>query len=141
MAIERVYEVQLRWANLYAQPSTFSAVQRRLGRSRRLVGHVVRNSWVQCAGGGYVRLTAVRDLGVADVNEIAWTAYLDTLPADERERAQHIMARIQFVINSDRNRTLDDVQRLERKVDVLQREIVALNTRLDEQARERAVGE
>ena len=75
------------------------------------------------------------------MNDVAWLAYLDTVPPQHRALAQHVMERIQFVINSDRNRTLDELQRIERRLELVQREIVALNTRLDEQAQARAVGE
>jgi len=72
-----------------------------------------------------------------------WIAYLGTLPPQHRELAQHMMIRIQSIINCDRVETLDLIQRLEELLTLVQCEIEALNVRMDEWdgSRSRAVGE
>lgn len=67
VATDHIYEIRLRWANIHTQPSTFSAGPRRLGRGKRFVGRAMGKTWVQKAGGGYIRRAAVRDLGEYDV--------------------------------------------------------------------------
>lgn len=74
------------------------------------------------------------------MNDHAWMAYLDTLPPDLSDLAQHVLERVNTVLNRDRSLTLDEAQRIERRLEVLQRHIEAIDVRLDEQPREREVG-
>lgn len=65
------------------------------------------------------------------MNNADWLAYLDTLPPDHRDLAQKIMARIQTIINSDRMKFIDEVQRAERRSDANANRITDLTIRLD----------
>lgn len=65
------------------------------------------------------------------MNESAWLAYLDTLPPDHRALAQKIMDRVQTILNSDRTKSLDDIQRAERRSDANAHRITDLTLRLD----------
>jgi hypothetical protein len=48
-----------------------------------------------------------------------WMAFLDTLPPDLRTIAQRLLERFETVLERDRSRALEEMQRLERKVDGL----------------------
>ncbi len=132
MAPNRIYEVCQRRVFVYTEPSTFSAVLSRLGRGRRFVGRVVRTSWVQRDGSGYVRLVAVRDLGVADVSSTEYIAFLDALTPRERFVVQGILAQISHLLNNDRVITIEDVQGLEDRASNQQRQIKADELRQDD---------
>lgn len=69
------------------------------------------------------------------MNQEAWLRFLDTLPVTLRDALQMVMQRVDFVILSYANRQIDDVQRLERKVDRLAAIIEELRPH------ERAIGE
>lgn len=71
------------------------------------------------------------------MNQEAWLRFLDTLPKRLRDALQIVMQRVDFVILSYANRHIDEIQRLERKVDRLEQK---LNDR-DVADRVRAVGE
>jgi len=69
------------------------------------------------------------------MNQEAWLRFLDTLPVRLRDALQIVMQRVDFVILSYANRHIDEIQRLERKVD-------RLTAIIDElRPTERAVGE
>lgn len=72
------------------------------------------------------------------MNDSAWLAFLDTLPPDHKELAQKLMARIQTIINSDRRKVLDDVQRAERRSDRNAARINETELRLDHYEQQRA---
>lgn len=65
------------------------------------------------------------------MNNSAWLAFLDTLTPEHRALAQKIMDRIQTVMNSDRSKTFDDIQRGERRADGNAKKIDELHLRLD----------
>lgn len=69
------------------------------------------------------------------MNQEAWLRFLDTIPVKLRDALQMVMQRVDFVILSYANRQIDDVQRLERKVDRL----IAIVDEL--RLKDRAVGE
>lgn len=71
------------------------------------------------------------------MNQEAWLRFLDTLPKRLRDALQIVMQRVDFVILSYANRHIEEIQRLERKVDRLEQK---LNDR-DVADRVRAVGE
>ncbi len=72
------------------------------------------------------------------MNDAAWHTFLDTLDPDRRRQAQSIMARVQTVLNSDRRKTIDDVQRVERRHDRNAERINELAIRLDVYEAQRA---
>jgi hypothetical protein len=72
------------------------------------------------------------------MNNAAWLTYLDTLPPDHKALAQKFMARVQAVINSDRNKAFDEIQRAERRSDGNAARINDLNLRLDRYEQQRA---
>jgi len=53
------------------------------------------------------------------MNQESWLRFLDTLPVKLRDALQVVMQRVDFVILSYANRHIDEIQRLERKVDRL----------------------
>ncbi len=130
------YEISLGWADVYTQPNSYSAHLARLGRGKRFTGKALGTTWVQRSAGGYVKRKSLRDLGACDLSQAEWLDYLDTLPSELAGLAGHIMERIATVLAGDRAYLL---QRME----LMQREIVALNVRIDELdgAQTRAVGE
>jgi hypothetical protein len=76
---------------------------------------------------------------MAAMNDAAWLAYLDTLPPDHKALAQRLMTRIQTILNSDRRKTLDDVQRAERRSDRNAERINETELRLDAYEQQRAL--
>lgn len=67
-----------------------------------------------------------------------WMAYLDTLPPDHRDLAQHIMSRIQTVLNSDRKKAHAEYQHAEHRIDYNAQRISDLDLRLDSYEAHRA---
>lgn len=66
------------------------------------------------------------------MNDMAWMAYLDTLPTDLRDLAQNLMDRTQTVINEGRILEIEDVQGLEDRAMNQQRQITADELRQDD---------
>lgn len=67
-----------------------------------------------------------------------WQAYLDTLPPELSDLAQHLMERINTVLNRDRSRVLDELQHAERRMDTLAHRMSELTARLDAYEQQRA---
>ncbi len=72
------------------------------------------------------------------MNNAAWLAYLDTLPPEHKALAQRIMARVQTILNSDRNKAFDEIQRSERRSDANAARMTDLDLRLDAYEQQRA---
>lgn len=151
MAANRIYEVKLGWGNVYAQPSTHSKVERRLGRGKRFTGRPVGEAWVQRLAGGYVRCVSVRDLGERRVTNDQMQEAIDrfsaaaqTLSADLHDATGDLLeafaARSQQLTTQVAAMLIERLERLERRQELLQRHIEQIDLRLDE-AHERAIGE
>lgn len=65
------------------------------------------------------------------MNDSAWTAFLDTITPQERALAQSIMARVQTILNSDRNKVFDRLQHADQRSDHNAYRISDLDHRLD----------
>lgn len=72
------------------------------------------------------------------MNNTAWIAYLNTLPPDHQKLAQHLMTRIQTVLNSDRQHAFNEIQRAARRSDKNAERIDDLALRLDSYEEQRA---
>jgi len=62
------------------------------------------------------------------MNDIEWSAYLDTQPPELADLAGHIMERINTVLGRDRHRVFGDMQEIHQRIDVHQTKIADLRT-------------
>lgn len=72
------------------------------------------------------------------MNNVAWLAFLDTLPPDHKALALAIMERVQTVMNSDRQKVFDELQAGARRSDGNAARINDLDLRLDHYEAQRA---
>lgn len=66
------------------------------------------------------------------MDDANWTRFLDTLTPGMRRRYQALMARVSYIINSDRVITMEDVMHLEDNDANQQRQIRADEVRQDD---------
>ena len=63
------------------------------------------------------------------MNDKTWNALIATLDKARREFAQAMMRRVNYLLNTERSERLDDVQRLDRRIDKQEKRLDNLEER------------